>query len=163
MSKYGGLYSGTYLKAVDLKNQYTPVILTDVRPEGIKQQNGPDRQMLCVGFRGAEQRLILNTTNYNTLVELLGENEDAWENQRVQLWKTMTEYGGKMVPAIRIVAAEQTAPPPGQGPVAQAIAAAAQTPAQPPAQGGFSPPAEPEGALPPGGPGYDDDDAPPFL
>lgn len=169
MSKYGGLYGGAYLKAVDLKNEYTPVVLTDIRPEAIKQQgNAADRSMLCVGFRGAAQRLILNTTNYNTLLELLGENEDAWEGHKVKLWRTTTEYSGKMVPCIRVVQAEQTAPPPGQ--TLNAAPAAPNGPPTPvPPSDSFESrradalAAAVDDVFPGAAPPHDDDDAPPFL
>jgi hypothetical protein len=174
--KYGGLYSGNWVKAEDLHQEYTPVVLTQIRPEAIRQDSGADRTMLCVGFHGAEKRLILNVTNYNTLVEILGPNEDAWEGHQVNLHKTTTQMAGKTVACIRIVPAQQQAPPPQPvappsplpAPVAPAQPAGIAPPVAPPAfagapavpaESGFgaapSPPVEAYGQAPP-----DDDDIP---
>lgn len=137
--KYGDLYSGNWLKADDLVNQYTPVVLTQIRPEAIRQNDGSTRNMLCIGFHNSEKRLILNVTNYNTLLEILGQNEDAWEGHQVNLHKTTTSMQGKTVPCIRIVPAQQQAPPP------QPVAAPSPLPAPvaPPQPVGIAPPAQP--------------------
>jgi len=148
--KYGDLYSGNWLKAEDLQQIYTPVVLTQIRPEQIRQNDGSNRTMLCVGFHGAEKRLILNVTNYNTLLEILGQNEEAWEGHQVNLHKTTTQMAGKTVACIRIVPAQQQAPPPQ--PVAApaplpAFGGAPQVPQAPPAvppqPAGIAPPVEP--------------------
>ena len=138
--KYGQLYGGNWLKAEDLKATYTPVVLTQIRPEAIRQNDGGERTMLVVGFARAEKRLILNATNYASLCGTLGKNEDAWEGQAVNLHKTVTQMAGKTVPCIRVVPAAQTAPPPaplaapGPLPVAPPLVAplAAAAPSGPP-------------------------------
>lgn len=137
--KYGGLYGGSWVKAEDLQQVYTPVVLTQIRPESIRQDGGGERTMLCVGFHGAEKRLILNVTNYNSLIEILGQNEEAWEGHQVNLHKTTTQMGGKTVPCIRIVPAQQSAPPP----VPVAAPGPLPAPVAPPQPVGIAPPVAP--------------------
>jgi len=113
MGKYGGLYGGAFLKATDLKNEYTPVTIASVGPKPVRQNDGQEKPMVVVGFRGTDKELVLNVTNYNTLCDLLGgDNEDGWVGHKINLWKTRTDYQGKMVDCIRITPDGQVAPPP---------------------------------------------------
>ena len=55
-----------------------------------------------VYFSERDKGLVLNVTNKNTLVELLGVETDRWKGQRITLFPTQVDFRGDQVEAIRI-------------------------------------------------------------
>lgn len=101
----------TSLKADDLQGKKPILTIDRVEVEKVGEDKKP-----VLYFVGKEKGLILNRTNSNTLVELLGTAEtDAWHGHRIQLITAMVDYQGKRVPAIRLQAPQvpvAVAPPP---------------------------------------------------
>jgi hypothetical protein len=102
--------------------------------------------------------LVLNKTNLGLIAGMFGPETVAWNGQAVQLYTELVNYQGRMVPGIRIRAAQQPppAPPtaqpqpaPGPAPTQQpSVAAAQQTPpaAMQPKQ---TPPPQPQSEVAP--------------
>lgn len=105
----------TSLKADDLQGKKPILVIDRVEIEKIGEDKKP-----VLYFVGKDKGLILNRTNSNTIIELLGTAEtDAWHGHRIQLITAMVDFQGKRVPAIRVQApiapaavAVPVAPPP---------------------------------------------------
>ncbi len=100
-------FPSKYLKAQDLPGP-TPVTIDEVRLE-VVGTDGEDPKPV-VYFQGAKKGLVLNVTNANTIVDICGSSEsEDWKGQKIVLYRTKTDFGGKRVDCIRI---EDPATPP---------------------------------------------------
>ena len=60
-----------------------------------------------VKFKDGVKPLILNKTNYLTLVEMFGKDEVQWIGKQIVLYPEQVQFGSKKVPGIRIRAGEE--------------------------------------------------------
>ncbi|MCA9190595.1 MAG: hypothetical protein KDB03_02490 [Planctomycetales bacterium] len=98
-------FAGSYLKAADLPQPRVFAVQSVVMG---KMPEGDEKPVL--NFAGSDQALVLNKTNATILAELWGDETTAWHGQLVELYATTTSFGGRMVPCIRVRAAQvQTA------------------------------------------------------
>lgn len=113
-------FSGSWLKAIDLRGHHITVVISAVKREEIGQ--GEDREFKpVVYFEGKDKGLVLNKTNGTTIAELLGDDTDNWTGHAIVLYPTKVQFGSKMVDAVRVEAATsspaETAPAPQAPPV----------------------------------------------
>jgi hypothetical protein len=136
-----------FLSAPDLNGK--PVRLTIDREymEALKSADGKEQNKSILAFRGTDKELVVNLTNWESLVEITGQDDSArWAGIKVELYPTTTLMAGKRTPYIRIRAVSN--------PELPLAASGSPPPAPPPAQ--EEPPlAEPD-------PGRDFDDPIPF-
>ena len=106
--KLNEFFSGSYLKAADLKGKKVPVEIDKVVVETI-EQDGEQKEKLVVYFAGKKQGLVLNKTNAGTIAEVVGSDDtDHWTSIKIKLYPTTTEFAGKEVECIRV---EKPLPP----------------------------------------------------
>ena len=69
-------------------------------------------------FHNASKALVLNQTNWRTIAKAYGDNSEGWGDKVVELFKSETDYGGEMVPCVRvrIPQVDHQAPPPPPAP-----------------------------------------------
>ena len=104
------VFPSNALRAADLGTA-SPVVTI----ENVTLETFDDGQKPAVHFKGKDKPLILNKTNWNTIVEITGEEDsDNWTGKKIRLYVTKVEYQGKRVPAIRVDAVD--APKPVQAP-----------------------------------------------
>jgi hypothetical protein len=108
--KRGDAFPGKHLKAVDVPEGFrTSVTVERVDEELLGQGKDAEKKAVCY-FVGKEKGLVLNVTNWNMLQMITGqEDSDNWRGARAVLYRTVTQYGAEMVPALRL-----DAPPVGQ-------------------------------------------------
>ena len=105
------IFTSKYIKASDLRGQN--ISLTIERAEKEKMPDG--KKALVLFFAGKDKGLVLNRTNYNTISELLDEvDPDGWQGQKITLYPSETEYGGRMVDCIRVKRKGPSKPAPVQ-------------------------------------------------
>jgi len=97
-------FVGKFFKAADVSVPRT-LIVDDVTME--QMSDGDDR--IVVRFAGERQRLVLNQTNADTCVALLGDESTAWHGQKLELYVTTTDYNGKPTLGIRVRSPRTTA------------------------------------------------------
>ena len=116
------VYGGNTLKDEDLPQDFRAVL----RVESVSVQEFEDRdtpgkmeRKFVARFVGKEKGLALNVTNANILAEIAGSRDsDYWPGKLVVMYRTMAEFRGKRVPAIRLdhppknAPAARPAPPP---------------------------------------------------
>lgn len=69
-------------------------------------------------FTGKTKGLVLNSTNANTLRDVLGDETDDWNGKRIVIFATTTTYMGRPTPCLRVRALLPTSPPPPPPPSA---------------------------------------------
>lgn len=96
-------FPSNYLKASDLGDAQPIVTIDRVEVEAI----GRDKELKPVlYFVGKEKGVVLNKTNSNKIVGLLGSKDtDEWIGCKIRLYATETEFGGETVECIRVKAA----------------------------------------------------------
>jgi hypothetical protein len=106
--KLGSLYGSKGLSAEDLEGK--SVIVTITKAELVSFDDGAKKVRLSFGGAPHDKELVVNKTNYLSLVEITGSDDsDAWIGHALALFPTKVAYQGKQVPAIRIrsIAEEQ--------------------------------------------------------
>ncbi len=112
-------FPSTYLKAPDLNGQRPVVTITHVTTEDL----GGDTKR-AVHFKGTDKVLICNRTNWNTIAEIAGkDDDDEWAGTKIQLYSTKVDFQGKRVDALRVCEPPSTS---------KSAAAAKGKPAKPP-------------------------------
>ena len=105
MSNINDAFPSKYLKASDLQGAEPVVAIDRVDFEPVGQK----REMKAIlYFKNKEKGLVLNKTNANKIVDLLGTAiTEEWEHARIRLYATETQFGGETVDCIRVKAAQK--------------------------------------------------------
>lgn len=99
--KANDAFPSKFLAAADLKGKDVVVKITHVASDEI----GNKQKFICY-FAGAKKGLVLNKTNFNTIVKVTGQDDtDDWTGSEICLYPTMVDFQGDQVDAIRIKAA----------------------------------------------------------
>ena len=91
----------SHLRSEDIGTARPVVTIERIEVEKVGEDTKP-----VLYFAGKDKGLVLNRTNSNTIIDLLGTPEtEEWIGCRILLYVTKVEFQGKRVPAIRIDAA----------------------------------------------------------
>ena len=90
-------FSGSWLKAADLRGQDVPVTIDRIE----REEFGGDPKMV-IYFLGKERGLVLNKTNAMTIAQQHGDETDGWAGKQITLFPTQTDFQGKQVACLRI-------------------------------------------------------------
>ena len=105
MATRNELFPSKYLKAGDLQAAQVAVTIASLEIEEV----GMDKEEKPVlHFNSTKKAMVLNLTNYNSIAEMFGEETDQWTGKQIVLFPTVTQFGNKMVDAIRIKPVEIT-------------------------------------------------------
>lgn len=97
------VFPSAYLKASDLESGPKNVIINNCKTEEVGQ--GDDaRTMPILEFRDGAGALVVNKTNWNTLLSLFGDTTDTdeWNGRTIQIYSAEVNFAGKMVKGIRL-------------------------------------------------------------
>jgi len=87
-----------YLKAEDIpKNKQVQLSIA-----GLEECQFTDGNKLALNFTAGGKKLVLNKTNATSIASSLGPDAEAWIGHSIFVYSTMVDFGGKMVPAIRV-------------------------------------------------------------
>lgn len=120
MPTLDNIYGGNTLKAEELPPTFRAVLKIEsvsVQEFDNRDEKGKTDRKLVLRFENKEKGLALNITNANMMAEVTGTRDyERWVGHHVMLYRTMTDYAGRRVPAIRLdhptAAPQQPAPPP---------------------------------------------------
>jgi hypothetical protein len=109
--KMNDVFPSKFLKAEDLDADIT-VTIHDVSMEEFKGREGkPDEQKAVAYFVELEKGLVINKTNWKTLVEVTGEEDtDNWKGHKITLCVIDVDSFGDVVAAIRVKKAKAADP-----------------------------------------------------
>jgi hypothetical protein len=106
--KASDVFSGASLKADDIKGR-EPVVTI----ESVEVKTFDDGAKPIIKFVGKDKSLVCNRTNWNSIVEITGEDDsDNWAGHKIKLVVARVDFQGKRVDAIRIEPAPQPSQPP---------------------------------------------------
>lgn len=105
--KMRDMFPSKYINAGDLQPDRD--VLVAIRDLQMVTIEGEDEPKPCLCFHGAKKGLILNKTNCLVLAQGLGEDSNSWIGKTVALFATTTQFGGKLVPCVRL---KVPSPPP---------------------------------------------------
>ena len=94
------VFTSKFLKAEDLKNAPRKVTIARVEFEEVGQDKD---KKLVIYFEGKEKGFVLNKTNYERIVDIIGSKDsDAWIDREIQLRPERVDNQGKPVDSIRV-------------------------------------------------------------
>lgn len=101
------IYSGgLYLKSEDVQKPVTVTILEVGLEEFTKKgKDGVEelQKKIVLTFQDVDKKMVLNKTNAVAIGDILGStNTDTWIGQKIKLWKSKTQFQGKMVDCIAV-------------------------------------------------------------
>lgn len=104
--KASDFFSGKSLKAEDIKG-HEPIVTI----ERVTTADFEDGKKPIIHFKGKEKTLVCNRTNWNSIVDITGEDDsENWPGHQIKLVVARVDYQGKRVDAIRIDAPPTSAP-----------------------------------------------------
>ena len=117
--KSSDVFPSKWLKATDLKGTEPTVIIASVSMEEVGQDRRP-----VMHFQGKEKGLVLNSTNWDRVAMMYGDESDDWAGKALTLYSDMVQYKGQTVPGLRVRPPKRNgnspaAPPPRQNVVEQ--------------------------------------------
>ncbi len=92
---------GDWLKAEDLHGKAIKVVIVDTAIETIGEGEKA-AQKIVLSFKNKEKRLVLNKTNADVIADIYGDEEGAWVDREIIIYPTVTDFGGKTVPCLRV-------------------------------------------------------------
>lgn len=96
------VFPSQYLKASDLESGPQNATISNCKTEEVGQGDEA-RTLPVLEFRGEVAALVVNKTNWNTLLSLFGGTDtDEWNGRTIQLYSAEVSFGGKMVKGIRL-------------------------------------------------------------
>jgi hypothetical protein len=132
-----------YFNAEELKASGPLVLeIEEERLEPVTDpKTGRTADKSVIAFVGTDQKLVLNGTNWDLIVEITGSSDSRdWPGHQIELYADRTSMGGKRVDCVRVrspnggrsafagAAASPPAPSPNERP---ALAGAASSPSSP--------------------------------
>src|SRR5271170_1624526 len=93
------VFKSRWLNVVDLKGQDVTVTIRSCDFEEVGMER---EERAILSFKNRVKRLILNRTNWDTLVQAFGDESDHWIGAEIVLYAGEARYNGKLMPALRI-------------------------------------------------------------
>jgi len=98
-------FTSKWLRAADLEDmedEQTHTAVVTISHVAMEDVGGEGDQKPVLYFKGIDAGLVLNKTNANTLMDLLGKETDDWDGKAVGLFTQEVDFQGKQVLAIRV-------------------------------------------------------------
>ena len=115
--KISSAFPSKYLKAADLpEGRDVFVKIDDVQMEVMEQQS--EEKPVCY-FIDKQKGLVLNSTNATAIANAFGDDTETWHGRTIALFATTTNFGGRVVPCIRVRVPRPAAAQPAPAPVPQ--------------------------------------------
>lgn len=99
--KLSEVYPSKFLKGDDIE-QETPVTITKLVFEKMKDEDGREEEKPVLLFKGVDKGLVLNKTNATRIADQHGDETDLWTGKRITLTTESVTAFGKTQWAIRV-------------------------------------------------------------
>jgi hypothetical protein len=111
-------YAGDFVRADELpEGQRLQAVIRFAGVEQVGQDQTPKAVLSLARAEDGKpwpRKVILNKTNALILTAAFGRDGAGWINQTITVWREPVQFGGKMVPGIKVAAGNQ-APPSSSG------------------------------------------------
>jgi hypothetical protein len=95
-------YGTKYASATEVGDQKIRTKIARVRKETLQQQGGTAKPKFILAFTTLDKEMVLNSTNVNALVGVLGKPPAGWIGAEVGIYTEATTYGGKPTKGLRL-------------------------------------------------------------
>ena len=96
------LFRSRFLNASNVDHSIVATI-SFAKMEKLDNLKGESEDKLVVYFSDHKQNLALNGVNFDSIVDITGEDDsDHWAGHRIEIYRTTTAVAGKMTPCIRV-------------------------------------------------------------
>jgi hypothetical protein len=95
-------YGSKYLSALEIGDRKIRTKIAKVRKVPLQQQGGLTRTKFVLSFSNLDKELVLNTTNKNALVDVLGRRPAEWLGAEVGIYAEATTFAGKPTKGLRL-------------------------------------------------------------
>lgn len=98
-------FTSKWLRAADIEemvDEDTQTAVVGINRVAMEEIGQDEQQKPVLYFTGIDAGMVLNKTNANTLMELLGKETDDWTGKSVGLFTQEVDFQGKQVLAIRV-------------------------------------------------------------
>ena len=110
-------YGSRFFSALDLGNRKIRTKTAGVRVEELQRPGGKTQKRLVLSLTTIDKEVVLNSTNKNAIVSVLGKNPADWIGAEIGLWTEPTMYAGKPTTGLRLrVLNKPAVPAPKQAP-----------------------------------------------
>lgn len=99
--KASEMYPSKFLKATDLGGKSHIVKILTVKIESLGQGE-EEEQKPVVYFERRDKGLVCNKTNWNTIIELYGDETESWIGKSIKILPMEVAFKGRMTMAIRV-------------------------------------------------------------
>jgi len=100
------VFVSKYFKAADVKAKPIVAVIEDIVIEEVGVGNDKKPKPVMI-LEGLDKRLVINSTNWDALAEVLGDESDGWIGHKVRIHTVSTMYQGKRVDGIRVTVARE--------------------------------------------------------
>ena len=100
---------GNYLSHVDLQQPYQVCTIGNVDQQLVGQGQAAE-QKICVTFNEYSKPLALNKTNLKRIAGLYTTDANAWIGKAVLLYRSTTDFAGKITQCLRLCGSTQAPP-----------------------------------------------------
>jgi hypothetical protein len=102
--KMNDMFPSKYLTSQDIldMDEEPTFRIKKVVFETLKNQEGQEEEKPILYFVEAEKGIVLNRTNASTIVQMFGDDTDAWKGKPITLGTDMVTAFGATKPAIRV-------------------------------------------------------------
>ncbi len=95
-------YGSKYLSATEVGDRKIRTKIARVRKQALPQQGGGTKNKFVLSFTTLDKEMVLNATNKNALVEVLGRNPADWIGADIGLFTEPTSMAGKPTRGLRL-------------------------------------------------------------
>ena len=94
------IYGSNLLEAKNLNGQERTLTISGWKLSKFKDTT---KQKIVLTFHGTEDELVLNVTNAKRIAAThKSDNPDAWAGKQITIYPDEVEFGGEIVPCIRV-------------------------------------------------------------
>jgi hypothetical protein len=99
---FSDAFPSKYLKASDLEDGPAVATVKLAELEQIKGFDGKAQAKVVVYFAKKFKPLVLNRTNFESIMDIAGDETDEWPGTKIELFVVPVTFNGKTQPGIRV-------------------------------------------------------------
>lgn len=99
---YRQMYDKEHLGAWDLQGRDVVVTISAVKAGQLVGEGGKKAKKPIISFEGKEKTFACNITNARAIAGMYGNDTSKWVGERITIYPTVTQFGGKEVECIRV-------------------------------------------------------------
>jgi hypothetical protein len=96
------LFPSDYLAAVEFQGKDVTLTVASLETDTLQMRDGGEETKWVMRFKETEKKLVLNTTNAESIGEIHGTDAGKWKGKKVTFYPARVKAFGAIVDAIRV-------------------------------------------------------------